>query len=116
MDLTTIENNIESIVSPEDVENPQTPILIDGVLYEENLRNITLTVFIDISEKPGVMENIQLGQTCSLAKIKAYMALFKELRDVLAWSMTKCLENIHPSFCMTSRPILMLNLSGKNFV
>ena len=32
------------------------------------------------------MENIQLGQSCNLTKIKAYTTLFKEFCDVFAWS------------------------------
>lgn len=94
--LTTVETNIKSIVSPEDVENPQTPILTDDVLSEENLGNIILTMFIDIFEKPGVMENIQLGQTCSLAEIKAYTTFFKEFCNVFFWRYDE-IPNIDPS-------------------
>lgn len=53
-------------------------------------------MFIDISEKPGVVENIQLGQTYSLAEIKSYTALFKEFRDVFAWSYEE-MSGIDPS-------------------
>ena len=76
-DLTTIEKDIKSIVSNDIVQHPQTPILTEDVLFEGNLANISVIVSIDISVKLGVMENIQLGQSCSLAEIKAYMTLFK---------------------------------------
>ena len=42
---------------------PYTSYLI---LPKGNLRNIGKTISIDISEKPRVMEHIQIGVTCSL--------------------------------------------------
>ena len=76
-DLDTVENNITSLVPPEIVNMSQSPILTHDFLSERNLGNITLTMFINISEKPGVTKNIQLGQSCSLNEIKSYTALFK---------------------------------------
>ena len=70
LDLTTVETNIKSLVSTDVVENPQTPILTNNVLSEGNLGNITLTMFIDISVKPGVKENIKLGLLVALLKSK----------------------------------------------
>lgn len=77
LNLATVDINIVSLVPPEMVDMPQSPILTHDVLSEGNLGNITLTMIIDSSEKHGVMENIQLGQSCSLNEIKSYMALFK---------------------------------------
>ena len=57
-DLTIVEKNITSLVPPEIVDMSQSPILTHDVLSEGNLGNITLTMFNDISEKPGVVENI----------------------------------------------------------
>ena len=84
--LATIENNIRSIFPLEVVHMSQSPILTHDVLSKENLGNITLTMFIDISEKHDIMEHIQLDQSCSLEEIKAYTTMFKELWDVFAWS------------------------------
>lgn len=53
-------------------------------------------MFIDISEKLGVMENIQLSQSCSLNKIKAYTTLFKEFCYVFTWSYEE-MPGIDPS-------------------
>ena len=53
-------------------------------------------MFIDISEKHGVVENIKLAQTYSVAKIKAYTALFKELCDVFTWRYDE-IPSIDPS-------------------
>jgi len=36
--------------------------------------------------KPNVVENIHVGKTCSPSKLEIYCALFREFRDVFAWS------------------------------
>ena len=64
----------------------QSPILTHDVLSKGNFGNITLDMFIDISGKPGIMEHIQLNQSCILEDINAYMALFKEFYNVFIWS------------------------------
>ena len=95
-DLTTVEKDIQSIISTDIVPHPQTPILVKDVFSEGNLANISVTMSIDISVKPGIVENIQLGKSCSLAEIEAYTALFKEFRDVFAWSYEE-MPGIDPS-------------------
>jgi hypothetical protein len=55
-------------------------------LYEGNLSNISPTIPLDISIKPGVMENIHIGASCSTDEVHTYKALFQEFRDVFAWS------------------------------
>ena len=51
---------------------------------------------VDISVKPSVLENIFIGQNSSLEEVKTYMALFKEFRDVFAWTYEEIL-GIDPS-------------------
>ena len=41
---------------------------------------------VDISVKLGVSEKIFIGKNSSLEEVKTYMALFKEFRDVFAWT------------------------------
>ena len=53
---------------------------------ELNLGNISRTVPIDISVKPGIVENIDIGASCTEDEIQTYKALFQEFRDVFAWS------------------------------
>ena len=48
--------------------------------------NISTTVSIDISIKEGVVENINLGANCTPDEVVSYTDLFKEFRDVFAWS------------------------------
>ncbi|MCY6488341.1 hypothetical protein, partial [Actinobacillus pleuropneumoniae] len=44
---------------------------------EGNMGNITQMMPIDISIKPGVIENVHIGVTCSPDEIKIYTRLFQ---------------------------------------
>jgi hypothetical protein len=56
------------------------------VLYEGNLRKISPTIPLDISIKPGVMENVHIGASCSTNEVHEYKALFQEFCDGFTWS------------------------------
>jgi hypothetical protein len=56
------------------------------VLYEGNLSNISPTIPLDISIKPGVVENVHIGASCSTDEVVTYKSLFQEFRDIFAWS------------------------------
>jgi hypothetical protein len=47
------------------------------VFSEGNLRNISLTIPLDISIKPGIVENVHIGASCSTDEIITYKSLFK---------------------------------------
>ena len=81
----------------------QTPILMQEVFSEGNLSNITQTVPINISVKPGIVENIHVGVTCSPEEIQVYTELFKEFRDVFAWSYEE-MPGIDPSIVVHEIP------------
>jgi hypothetical protein len=66
------------------------------VFAEGNLSNISPTIPIDISVKPGIVENVHIGASCSLAKIITYTSLFKEFRGIFAWSYEE-MPGIDPS-------------------
>ena len=53
--IQLMEDNLESIISPDIVKNPQTLILTHNVLSEGNMGNITETFPIDISVKSGIV-------------------------------------------------------------
>jgi hypothetical protein len=94
--LEEIHGDIHS-VSPPDVTNaPQSPILTQDTLSEGNMSNISTTIVIDISIKEGVVENINLGANCTPDEVVSYTALFKEFRDVFAWSYEE-MPGIDPS-------------------
>ena len=75
--MDIVENFIKSIVSPDIIDNTKPPICIQGIASVGNFENIAPTMSIDISVKPGIVENIQLGQTYSSKEVKLYKALFK---------------------------------------
>jgi hypothetical protein len=55
------------------------------VLYEGNLSNISPTVPLDISNKPGVVENLHIEASFSTDEVVTYKSLF-EFRDIFTWS------------------------------
>jgi hypothetical protein len=66
------------------------------VFSEGNLSNISPTIPIDISVKPGIVENVHIGALCSPEEIVTYTSLFKEFRDIFAWSYEE-MSGIDPS-------------------
>jgi hypothetical protein len=62
------------------------PATTHDVFVEGNLSNISPTIPIDISIKPGIVENVHIGASCSSDEIVTYTSLFKEFCDIFAWS------------------------------
>jgi len=58
---------------------------------EGNLVNISKTITVYISIKPGVTENILLRATCNFKEVTAYQVLFHEFHNVFAWSYEEML-------------------------
>jgi hypothetical protein len=56
------------------------------LFYKGNLSNISPTIPLDISIKPGVVENVHIGASCSHDEVVTYKSLFQEFHDVFAWS------------------------------
>ena len=79
-----VEDHFETLVSYDIVTTPQPLVLIHTIESEGNISNITKTILIDISVKPGVVENIHLGQNCSPSEIRSYTTLFREFRDIFS--------------------------------
>jgi hypothetical protein len=72
---------------------PSTVIVISTILEsthdvfsEGNLSDISPTIPLDISIKPGIIENVQIGASCSPDEIVTYTSLFKEFHDIFTWS------------------------------
>jgi hypothetical protein len=73
------------------ISTPSTVVIIStvpesthDVFIEGNLRNISPTIPIDISIKPGMIENVHIGASCFPDEIVTYMSMFKEFRDIFA--------------------------------
>jgi hypothetical protein len=84
------------------ISTPSTVVIISTVLEfahdvfaEGNLSNISPTIPIDISIKPGIIENVHIGASCSPDEIVTYTSLFKEFRDIFTWSY-KEMSSIDP--------------------
>jgi hypothetical protein len=84
--LEEIHQDIHSVFPPGVTDALQSPILTRDTFSEGNMGNISTMIVIDISIKEGVVENINLGANCTPEEVVSYTALFKEFRDVFAWS------------------------------
>jgi hypothetical protein len=60
------------------------------------MTNISPTIKIDISIKPGIIEEITIGVACSPEELTTYKFVFQEYRDIFAWSYTK-MPGLDPS-------------------
>ena len=92
----TIENNIKSIVLPKVVQMSQSTILTHDVLSEGNFGNITLTMFIDISEK---LVSWNTFNSANLVALKRSKLIWPCLNNSVMFSlgaMKKCQGLIHP--------------------
>jgi hypothetical protein len=85
------------------ISTPSTVVFIStvtatshDVFVEGNLSNISPTIPIDISVKPGIVENVHIGASCSPDEIITYTSLFKEFRDIFAWSYEE-MPGINPA-------------------
>ena len=88
-----LEDQFATTVSSDIVTNPQEPMLTHDV---ESEGNITKTIPVDISVKPDVIENINIGHNASPSEIESYMAMFKEFRDIFSWTYEE-IPRIDPS-------------------
>lgn len=94
-----------------------SPVSTHDVFAEGNMSNISKTIPINISKTPGVIENFLIGVDCSPEEIKLYMAMFKEFRDVFAWSYEE-MPGIDPKIVKheIKKSILMRDLFDRNCV
>jgi hypothetical protein len=72
------------------------PQFTQDVFAEGNLINISPMIPIDISVKPGIVENVNIGTSCFPEEIVTYTSLFKEFHDIFAWSYEE-MTGIDPS-------------------
>jgi hypothetical protein len=67
------------------------PIPSPDAFEEGNMDNISPTVKINISIKPGIIEEITIHTAFSPEELIAYKALFQEYRDIFSWSYIEIL-------------------------
>jgi hypothetical protein len=82
-----------TIENYQQISTPLTVVVIStifesthNVFSEGNLRNISPTIPLDISIKPGIVKNFHIGASCSSDEVVTYTSLFKEFCDIFAWS------------------------------
>ena len=73
----------------ERIGSPMVPLSSPGLMADGNMENISPTIPINISSDPGMIKNVYIGAECSHAEILEYTKLFKEFRDIFAWSYDK---------------------------
>ena len=69
-----------------DVDTPINPLPREGIFVEGYMENISVSIPINISVNPNVVENLYIGANCSQEEIAIYTTLFKEFHDVFSWS------------------------------
>jgi hypothetical protein len=80
------------------------------IYAEGNMETIAETIPINISQNPGIMENVFVGADCSPEEIQIYTDLFKEFCDVFAWSY-KEIPEIDPQSVNHGLPLLFFKLA-----
>ena len=80
------EKNLSELYHPSIKTFFSNSFLINAIESERNLSNIEEIISINILTKPGIVENIHVGVSCSPSKLDSYRSLFREFRDVFAWS------------------------------
>jgi len=84
--LDHIEDVSNELNHPSIVDFLSNSVFINTVDSERNLSNIKETISINISTKRRIVENIHVGKSCSPSELETYSALFREFRDIFAWS------------------------------
>jgi hypothetical protein len=83
----------QTLENYQQISTPSTVVVISivpqstrDVFAEGNLSQISSMVPIDIIVKPGIVEKVHIRASCSPEEIVTYSSLFKEFRDLFAWS------------------------------
>jgi hypothetical protein len=89
---------------------PVNLLATQDIYAEGNMVTITATIPINISRNPGIVENIFVGADCSPEEIQIYTDLFKEFRDIFAWSY-EAIPDIDPQSVDHGLPLLFFKLA-----
>ena len=85
------ENNLTELYHPSIQTFFSNSFPINEIESKKNLSNIEQTISIDISTKPGIIENIHVEVSCSPLELDSYRSLFHEFCDIFAWSYKEML-------------------------
>lgn len=102
--LCDIPLGLENFVSHNPMHQLQTPVPVHEVFSEGNMGNITETMPMEISIKPGIVENIHIGVSCSSNEIRVYIDLSQEFWDVFGWLYEE-IPSIDPAIVVHEIPM-----------
>jgi hypothetical protein len=109
-ELHRIEAREFTITMTGDQPCPINLLATQDIYAEGNMVTIAATIPINISRNPDVVENVFVGADGSPEEIQIYMDLFKEFRDVFAWSY-EAIPTIDPQSVDHGLPLLFFNLA-----
>jgi hypothetical protein len=89
---------------------PINLLATQDIYPEGNMATIAATIPINISRNPGIVENIFVGANFSPEEIQIYTDLFKEFRDIFAWSY-EAIHDIDPQSVDHGLPLLFFKLA-----
>ena len=89
---------------------PINPLATHEVYAKGNMETIAEILPMNISRNPGIVENVFVGVDCSPEEIQIYTDLFKEFRDVFAWSY-EAIPDIDPQSVNHGLPLLFFKLA-----
>ena len=85
LELRIINNSEFHLRLSEGVSQSLNPLPNEGVFTKGNMENISETIPI-IFTKPGIVENVYIGENSSPKETSIYTSLFKEFRNLFSWS------------------------------
>ena len=74
--LPDYEDNLSELYHPSIKNFFSNSLPINAIDSEQNLSNIEKNISIDISTKPGMVENIHVGMSCFPLELETYHSLF----------------------------------------
>jgi hypothetical protein len=80
------------------------------IYAEGNMATIAETIPINLSRNPGIVENVFVRAYCSPEEVQIYTDLFKEFRDVFAWSYEE-MPGIDPQSVVHELNLLFFKLA-----
>jgi hypothetical protein len=86
----------KDFIPPGHVDWFKNQIPTPDTFEEGKMANISPTIKIDISIKPGIVEEITLGVACSPKEVTTYKDLFQEFRIYFPGHIQKFLGSIQP--------------------
>jgi hypothetical protein len=110
-DLERIERDEFRSIMSDIVGHIVVPLDKHDIYVEGNMKNISPTIVINISRTPSKVENVHISADCLPEEIHIYTDLFKDFRDIFAWSYEQVL-GIDPTIIehkiktyMNARPV-----------